>query len=398
MFEEYRKFTLGVGKDLGSPIRSSRVTPGLLWPVVDGTRDAVPLRGRTRSLRKEGLGRALLQGEGLRREGRVLAAPVPPAGRVPDEEYPFWLTTGRVLEHWHTGSMTRRTSRNCIKRMPAAYVELNRADAMQRLSISNGSTEFEGGSSRRGEMILTCDVIVDGRGKSTPAVRSSCRSSTKSRLDQSTDARCDGQHQQRTGLQEMRSERRSSLALAAALLLGICGVACDRSSSGGDSVAYSGAGAASGKNSATVRAARRAYDGAPPVRPHANFGMTCTECHNREGRQVDGVGFAPPSPHEQTQGLSALSHCAQCHVEQQSAEPWKLNQFVGLPQDLRSGRRLAPGAPPVMPHSLFMRENCQACHTGPAAREEIRTSHPERPRCVQCHAEQRTDGEFQVDG
>jgi cytochrome c-type protein NapB len=32
-----------------------------------------------------------------------------------------------------------------------------------------------------------------------------------------------------------------------------------------------------------------------------------------------------------------------------------------------------------------MRENCAACHTGPAAREEIRTSHPERTRCRQCH-------------
>ena len=32
-----------------------------------------------------------------------------------------------------------------------------------------------------------------------------------------------------------------------------------------------------------------------------------------------------------------------------------------------------------------MRENCAACHDGPGAREEIRTSHPERTRCRQCH-------------
>ncbi len=31
-----------------------------------------------------------------------------PPAESPDEEYPFWLCTGRVLEHWHTGSMTRR--------------------------------------------------------------------------------------------------------------------------------------------------------------------------------------------------------------------------------------------------------------------------------------------------
>ena len=51
---------------------------------------------------------------------------------------------------------------------------------------------------------------------------------------------------------------------------------------------------------------------------------------------------------------------------------------------------LNPLAPPVMPHSAFMRENCLACHSGPAAREEIRTPHPERPRCGQCHVQQVT--------
>ncbi len=32
-----------------------------------------------------------------------------PAKELPDEEYPFILNTGRLLEHWHTGSMTRRS-------------------------------------------------------------------------------------------------------------------------------------------------------------------------------------------------------------------------------------------------------------------------------------------------
>ena len=34
--------------------------------------------------------------------------PYEPAPEIPDAEYPFWLNTGRVIEHWHTGSMTRR--------------------------------------------------------------------------------------------------------------------------------------------------------------------------------------------------------------------------------------------------------------------------------------------------
>jgi cytochrome c-type protein NapB len=41
-----------------------------------------------------------------------------------------------------------------------------------------------------------------------------------------------------------------------------------------------------------------------------------------------------------------------------------------------------------------MRENCAACHAGPAAREEIRTSHPERTRCRQCHVEVTARSEF----
>ncbi len=51
-------------------------------------------------------------------------------------------------------------------------------------------------------------------------------------------------------------------------------------------------------------------------------------------------------------------------------------------------------APPVIPHQLLMRENCAACHTGPAAREEIRCTHPERVRCAQCHVEATTTVEF----
>jgi hypothetical protein len=65
-----------------------------------------------------------------------------------------------------------------------------------------------------------------------------------------------------------------------------------------------------------------------------------------------------------------------------------------LPQDLCRGARLYPGAPPVLPHPLFMHETCLACHAGVAAREAIRCSHPERERCLQCHAVVATESEF----
>ena len=147
---------------------------------------------------------------------------------------------------------------------------------------------------------------------------------------------------------------------------------------------------APGRSPAPVRAERRAYDGAPPVIPHLDFGSACTECHGERGVEVAGVGFSPPSPHEATQGLSALSRCRQCHVEKQTDSTFQGNSFAGLRQDLRRGRRLYDQAPPVMPHPVFMRENCAACHSGPAAREEIRTPHPERQRCNQCHVPQQT--------
>jgi len=148
------------------------------------------------------------------------------------------------------------------------------------------------------------------------------------------------------------------------------------------------------KSAASVRAERRAYDGAPPVVPHDDFKMSCTSCHQQQGISVPEVGFSPPMPHLATKGLSAISNCKQCHVFKKTTTLFKQSDFTGVRQDLRRGERLNFLAPPVLPHAVFMRENCQACHTGPAAREEIRCTHPERPRCVQCHVPQMTTGEF----
>lgn len=148
------------------------------------------------------------------------------------------------------------------------------------------------------------------------------------------------------------------------------------------------------KTPAAERALRRSFDGAPPVIPHEPFPSPCIECHNERGMQVAGVGFSPPTPHEPTEGMSLTSRCRQCHVFAGDAPPFVANSFTGLRQDLRQGRRQNPYAPPVMPHLALMRENCLACHTGPAAREEIRTTHPDRGRCRQCHLEQQTTDRF----
>lgn len=148
------------------------------------------------------------------------------------------------------------------------------------------------------------------------------------------------------------------------------------------------------KRSASDRASLRAYDGAPPVIPHKRVGVDCATCHSRQGTQVPDLGFAPPSPHGQTAGLSEISRCEQCHVYRTTTEVWRATEFEPLQQDLRHGRRFLAFAPPVIPHKVFMRENCAACHTGPAAREEIRSSHPDRTRCRQCHLQQVTTQDF----
>ncbi|MBI3857364.1 MAG: hypothetical protein HY293_16880 [Planctomycetes bacterium] len=139
------------------------------------------------------------------------------------------------------------------------------------------------------------------------------------------------------------------------------------------------------KTSAALRAARRAYDGAPPVIPHPSFNMACISCHTDQGIFIPDVGLAPATPHLETPGLGRASNCRQCHVFRETETAWAESSFEGRAQDLRRGTRMYPHAPPVIPHAVFMREACAACHAGPAAREELRCSHPERLRCGKCH-------------
>jgi nitrate reductase (cytochrome) len=88
----------------------------------------------------------------------VIFRPYEPAAESPDKEYPFWLNTGRVVEHWHTGSMTRRVPA-LHQAMPKAYVELNPNDA-KKMGVSNGDKVKL--TSRRGSVTFTANI--NGRG------------------------------------------------------------------------------------------------------------------------------------------------------------------------------------------------------------------------------------------
>jgi hypothetical protein len=140
------------------------------------------------------------------------------------------------------------------------------------------------------------------------------------------------------------------------------------------------------RSPSATRAARRASHGAPPVIPHRPLGGTCTTCHAATAKDVPGIGVAPPNPHLRTPGMSDKSRCQQCHVFVETEELVVANEFQGLALALHRGERMYPHAPPVLPHRTFMREDCAACHAGPACRPEIRCSHPERTHCTQCHA------------
>lgn len=133
-----------------------------------------------------------------------------------------------------------------------------------------------------------------------------------------------------------------------------------------------------------VRASRRAYEGAPPLVPHPidqRATSSCLACH-ADGRRIGNNVVAPTMSH----GL--LANCTQCHVEQQAAdlerEDFSENQFRGY-RGSGKGSRAWPGAPPTIPHSILMRENCLSCH-GPGGHEPLRTTHPYRTSCLQCHA------------
>jgi formate dehydrogenase major subunit len=86
------------------------------------------------------------------RSGRakIVPADLLPPDELPDEAYPLVLTTGRLLEHWHTGSMTRRAS-NLDTLEPEAIAGMHPRE-LDRLGVPPGG--FIRVSTRRGEVVL----------------------------------------------------------------------------------------------------------------------------------------------------------------------------------------------------------------------------------------------------
>jgi nitrate reductase NapA len=157
LFEEYAEFGRGHGHDL-APFDTYHQERGLRWPVVDGKETLWRYREGSDPYVKAGAG---FQFYG-HADGRaiVFALPYEPAAESPDEEYDFWLATGRVLEHWHSGSMTRRVP-ELYRSFPNAVVFMHPDDASARGLRRGDEVRVV---SRRGEI----RTRVETRGRNRP--------------------------------------------------------------------------------------------------------------------------------------------------------------------------------------------------------------------------------------
>ena len=157
LFEEYAAFGRGHGHDL-APFEDYHKARGLRWPVVNGK--------ETKWRFREGLDPYVEPGTEVQFYGKkdgkawVFALPYEPPPESPDKEYDLWLATGRVLEHWHSGSMTQRVP-ELYKAFPDAVVFMHPDDAKDR-GVRRGSEVRV--ISRRGEI----KTRVETRGRNKP--------------------------------------------------------------------------------------------------------------------------------------------------------------------------------------------------------------------------------------
>ena len=113
---------------------------GLQWPCPDAKHPGTPF---------------LHAGKFSRGLGQFAAVEYRPPAEVPDDEYPVVLTTGRILYHFHTGTMTRRSA-GLGAHVPEGYIELNARDAAD---AGVGDGDMVKVTSRRGSITTRARVI-----------------------------------------------------------------------------------------------------------------------------------------------------------------------------------------------------------------------------------------------
>jgi nitrate reductase NapA len=134
IWEEYTRFH-DTPKLRMAPLEELKARPGVMWPYVDG----VETKWRFNTARDPAAdarhGRYDFYGHPDHRAW-IWLRPYEPPPETPDDRFPLWLSTGRVLEHWHSGSLTRRIP-TLHRAVPRSYVEVHREDA-RALGIGDG--------------------------------------------------------------------------------------------------------------------------------------------------------------------------------------------------------------------------------------------------------------------
>jgi len=185
LFEEYAYFGRGHAHDL-APFEVYHKVRGLKWPVVDGKETQWRFNVKydpyaAKAVKESGSGsthafygklaKNLLQGnltgpdkklgkKALKNKAKIFARPYMDPPEMPNKEYDTWLCTGRVLEHWHSGTMTMRVP-ELFRAVPEALCYMHPGDAKAK-GVKRGELVWV--ESRRGKV----KARVETRGRNRP--------------------------------------------------------------------------------------------------------------------------------------------------------------------------------------------------------------------------------------
>jgi nitrate reductase NapA len=176
LFEEYAAFGRGHAHDLAEfDTYYDANVRGLRWPVIDGQETLWRFNEEYDSYVEKGTGfdfygpalKSIPAGDlegvtesesrSLAGKAKIFFRPYAAPAESPDATYDLWLSTGRVLEHWHSGSMTRRVP-ELHRAMPSALLYIHGTDAAKRGLAADDLAWIE---SRRGK--IQARVRIGGR-------------------------------------------------------------------------------------------------------------------------------------------------------------------------------------------------------------------------------------------
>jgi nitrate reductase NapA len=170
-----------------APFKAYHKVRGLKWPVVDGKETQWRFNAKydpyaAKAVKKSGngsthafygpLAKKTFQGtlakmdkslgkKGLKDKAKIFARPYMEPPEIPDAQYPTWLCTGRVLEHWHSGTMTMRVP-ELYRAVPEALCYMHPEDA-KKYGVKQGQLAWI--ESRRGKV----KARVETRGRNRPS-------------------------------------------------------------------------------------------------------------------------------------------------------------------------------------------------------------------------------------